>query len=58
MGSATTTSTAVAFNEFIGAPIVNGTFEFFEIGRFFLDDRVMRLALVDGHMNVVDVALL
>ena len=53
MGASTTTTATVAVNEFIGAVIVNGTFEFFEFA-FFLDDRVMRLALVDGHVNVID----
>ena len=55
MGAPTTTAAAVAVNEFVRAVIVNGTFEFFEFA-FFLDNTVVRPALVDGHVNVIDMA--
>ena len=55
VGAPTTTAAAVAVNEFVRAVIVNGTFEFFEFA-FFLDNTVVRSALVDGHVNVIDMA--
>ena len=53
MGASTTTSTSMTVDDFIRAVIVNGTFEFFKFA-FFLDNTVMKLALVDGHVNVID----
>ena len=55
VGASTTTTATVAVNYFIGTVIVNGTFEFFEFA-FFLNNTVMQFALVDGQVNVIDLA--